>query len=270
LLAAGGADRSINLWEIGREHEPATLRPFPESSEWIWSLAFNPDGRLLASGHTNGQVELWDVEKRQHLRSMQHGFRPVGALRFGTDGKSLITSGNGDVLKRWDVDSGECIRTVAADNLGNWVKAVAIGRDGGLLTTGADDQSVKLWHIDSDEGYRVQSLSEHAGRVWAVAMSADGDMFASSDDEGTTILWDIQAGVALRRLTPDRPYERMNIVGIKGINAAQRAALKALGAVEHEESRIGPRAVETDHSAAADLVVLDASEIAERRARKVL
>ena len=47
-------------------------------------------------------------------------------------------------------------------------------------------------------------------------------------------VWDTATGQALPMLRPDRPYERMNITGLHGLTAAQRAALVALGAVEHE------------------------------------
>jgi len=51
---------------------------------------------------------------------------------------------------------------------------------------------------------------------------------ASGDEEGTTLVCDIETGQVLEKIMLDRPYERMNIYGITGLNAAEHAALKAL------------------------------------------
>ena len=56
-------------------------------------------------------------------------------------------------------------------------------------------------------------------------------MQAGSDD-GTIVLWDVQTTARLRTLIGERPYERMNITGAKGLTDAQKAALRALGAIE--------------------------------------
>ena len=52
---------------------------------------------------------------------------------------------------------------------------------------------------------------------------------------GTILLWERQTSKCLMTLRSDRPYERMNISGVKGITEAQKVTLKALGAVEEED-----------------------------------
>jgi hypothetical protein len=46
------------------------------------------------------------------------------------------------------------------------------------------------------------------------------------------VLWDLDSGTQLQTLRRDRPYERLEIIGLTGITDAQRTALLALGAVE--------------------------------------
>jgi WD40 repeat protein len=55
---------------------------------------------------------------------------------------------------------------------------------------------------------------------------------SGSSDDGTIKLWDVHAGECLKTLRSDRPYERMNITGVKGLTEAQKVTLKALRAVE--------------------------------------
>jgi WD40 repeat protein len=65
----------------------------------------------------------------------------------------------------------------------------------------------------------------------SVAFSRDGETLASCSSDETIKLWDVKTGECLKTLT-DRPYEGMNITGVTGLTEAEKATLKALGAVE--------------------------------------
>ena len=82
-----------------------------------------------------------------------------------------------------------------------------------------------------------RTFSRGGGQVWSVAFSFDGRMLASGDDDGTIIVWETQTGASLHTLRSERPYERMNIREVKGLTEAQKASLKALGAIEEAVER---------------------------------
>ena len=87
---------------------------------------------------------------------------------------------------------------------------------------------IKLW--DVKQGKCLKTLQGHASQIWSVAFSPDGQTLASSSADETIKLWDVNTGKCWRTLKADRPYEGMNIKGVVGLSAAQRATLCALGA----------------------------------------
>jgi WD40 domain-containing protein len=96
----------------------------------------------------------------------------------------------------------------------------------------AVDGTVRLWEAGS--GQLLASLQGHAGGVWGVALSADGQVVFSGGYDGTVRLWDVSTGGCLHTLRAEHRYERLDITRLTGVTAAQRAALVALGAVDHD------------------------------------
>jgi WD40 repeat protein len=72
----------------------------------------------------------------------------------------------------------------------------------------------------------------HQGAVQSLRISHDGRRLASCGEDGTIRVWDLTSAELLRTLRRDRPYERLTITGVKGLTEAQKATLRALGAIE--------------------------------------
>jgi WD40 repeat protein len=78
----------------------------------------------------------------------------------------------------------------------------------------------------------LATLRGHTDLIECVRFSRDGVWLASGSADETIRLWDVATGECLSTLRADGPYAGMNISGVTGISPAQKAALKALGAVE--------------------------------------
>jgi WD40 repeat protein len=89
---------------------------------------------------------------------------------------------------------------------------------------------VRLWEVR--DGACLHTLRGHTDMVWGVALSGDGQLAASGGADGTVRLWDVHDGACLHTLRAERSYDRLDITGLTGVTAGQRAALLALGALD--------------------------------------
>ena len=133
----------------------------------------------------------------------------------------------------WDALSGELLHTFA-DSPGS-VFAVEWSKCGELLVSGSSDGMLRWWDVQSGECVRVRET--HQGAIQSLRISPDGRRLASCGDDGAIQVWDLENGELLRTLRRDRPYERLTITGVKGLTGAQKATLRALGAIESEFHR---------------------------------
>jgi WD40 repeat protein len=108
--------------------------------------------------------------------------------------------------------------------------SVALSFDGKLLAIGGEDASVRLWEARTER--LLTTFRGHTGVVQAVALSGDGRLVVSGGFDGFVRLWNASGGTCLHTLRSPRRYKRMEITVLTGVSAAQRAAMRALGAVD--------------------------------------
>jgi WD40 repeat protein len=155
------------------------------------------------------------------------------SVAWSQDGMRLASAsgGSGDTrgeLFVWDAHRGE--RLSALQGLAGVISSVAWHPVGDRLLSGDSDGRLRWWDLPS--GQCVREREAHQGAVQALKVSPDGRLLASCGDDGAIRLWDLQSSELLRTLRRDRPYERLNITGIRGLSEAQKVSLRALGAFE--------------------------------------
>ena len=148
-------------------------------------VAFSPDGKTLAVGTWDHTVELWDVATQERIVTLGHEVVVSYTVSFSPDGKTLAVGTWDHTVELWDVATQERIATLGH---GAVVNAVSFSPDGTLLASGSRDNTVKLWDVATRE--RIATLG-HGAEVDAVSFSPDGTLLASGSGDGTVKLWDV-------------------------------------------------------------------------------
>ncbi|MDJ0694937.1 NACHT domain-containing protein [Mastigocoleus sp. MO_188.B34] len=227
-FASGGDDQMVRLWDI-RTGE--CLRTFEGHISWVRSVAFSPEGDILASGSDDRMVRLWDLNTGECLYTLQGHSNWIGSVKFSPEG-NILASGSGDkTVRLWDIENGKCLYTLHGHT--NRIYSVAFSPEGNILASGSVDQTVRLWDVKNGEC--IYTLQGHNDWINSMTFGPDGKILASASDDETIKLWDVKTGKCLKTLINEKPYQHMNITGVKGLSEAEKSTLKALGAVEEVE-----------------------------------
>src|SRR5919202_1832355 len=167
---------------------------FTKAFGTVFAVAFSPDGKLLATGGSDGVVRCWEVTSGRELLTCKGHSNVVASVAFSPDGKTLASGSDDRTIKLWDCHSGECLQTWQGHS--NWVRSVVFSPDGQTLASGSNDRTVKLW--DCRSGECLQTWQGHTDWVNSVAFSPDGQTLASGSDDRTVKLWDCRRGECLQ------------------------------------------------------------------------
>ncbi|MCC5661378.1 hypothetical protein LC608_31380 [Nostoc sp. XA010] len=224
-LATASDDYTVKLWSLSTSH---CLKTLEGHTNWVWSVDFNMDGSILASSSNDQTVRLWDVQTGQCLKVLQGHTNGIRAVKFSPDGQTLASGSEDHTVKIWDASNGKCVKVLQGHT--DWVWSVDFNTDGTILATSSNDQTIRLWDVRTGQCLKV--LQGHTNWVRAVSFSANDRILISGSEDETTKLWDVETGQYITSFISPRPYEGMNITNTTGLTEAQKATLKALGAIE--------------------------------------
>lgn len=161
----------VDRWgSPAQEKVPTTLLGH---TSWVWSVAFSPDGKTLASGSADRTIKLWDTATGKELASFTGDDFRVWGVAFSPDGKTLASVGTANGIKLWDVAKKEELQFVKTPG----GESLAFSQDGKTLGIANLSGDVYLWDVTSKKEIRALK-GLFFGEARSVAFSPDSNTLA--------------------------------------------------------------------------------------------
>jgi WD40 repeat protein len=254
-VASGGYDAAVRIWDLTSGELVRTLAsrtpvkggnpagPMPRPAfHTIEALLYLQDGRRLAVGRQNGQIEIWDIASGRLTRVLSGHTADVAGLALDPTGKTLASAGLDHGVRLWNLADGSS--RLLGETAGRAYRLDWDLREKRLVVPTSTGE-ISVWSLTS--GQRVSFMAHH-GEVNRVELAPDGKTALSTGDDGTLRLWDT-ATWRPRWLTRAIVYapapQFLTHTGWHAINSSGQ-----LGSVTPDSS-VWRRAVEASNEAAA-------------------
>jgi WD40 repeat protein/DNA-binding SARP family transcriptional activator/energy-coupling factor transporter ATP-binding protein EcfA2 len=157
----------------------------------VWSVAYSPDGLILASGSQDQTIKLWDALTGQELRTLYGHLGSVEDIDFSPDGRLLASASVDGTAIVWNLASGEPEAILDIKSGPLW--AVAFSPNGKYLATSHADGSVRVWDVPSEQT-AAKVLFEMPEQGGLITFSPDGERLATGGLDGAVHVWELIQG----------------------------------------------------------------------------
>ena len=170
-------------------------------SNYVNSVAFSPDGQILASGSEDNTIKLWQPSTGKEIRTLTGHSYSVNSIAFSPDGQLLASGSSDNTIKLWQPSTGkETLTLTGHSNLGQThLNSRFLFRSGFHEFISINTKWLKP--LLSGQFKNKMRLPCHFDSVRSVTFSPDGQILASGSLDNTIKLWQQVTGEEIRTLT---------------------------------------------------------------------
>ena len=183
-VALGGPQKMLRIYDTATGELQFDIK---KHTDWIYAVAFSPDGVLIASGDRSAGLVVWEASTgRQYLEFTEHK-GAINSIAWRDDSNVFASASDDGTVKLWDVVEGKVVKTITAH--GGGVTGVRFDHQGRLVTSGKDNR-VKLWDA---AGNLVREFPPMSEVVLEVAITHDGSRIVAGDWNGQVLVTQSEA-----------------------------------------------------------------------------
>jgi WD40 repeat protein/transcriptional regulator with XRE-family HTH domain len=215
LLASGCRDGVIRLWSgdcsQNRSSKPriinSSVKLLQGHTDWVWNIAFSPDGQWLASASHDSTLRLWSVPDGQPIHIFEGHTHDVFGLAISADSQWLVSTGEDYTVRLWNLQGGQNLKTWHGYTGG--IHSLSLSSDDQLLASSGQTETIRVWRVQRDRNesqlHPYKTFSSPIRRMSPFSSVSFSPVHAASPegihqtlainrrDESIT-LWNIQTG----------------------------------------------------------------------------
>jgi len=193
LLAAGGTDGRVTLWQLVDPRHPHRIALLGGFSSTVYALAFSPGGRHLVAADNDGTLRVWVVSPRSApaLEERLHapGRESLHAVGYSPSGRLLGAGGSDGTLGIWSARDGRLVSVIHEGS--STITSLAFSPTGSTVVTGSEDDLVGVFRLGRSGRLRESHppLGGSASWINAVAFSPSGRSLAAASSDNSVLLF---------------------------------------------------------------------------------
>ncbi|WP_286763886.1 MULTISPECIES: c-type cytochrome domain-containing protein [Rhodopirellula] len=218
-IALGGPQRMLRIFDAT---DGTQLFDIKKHTDWIYSVAYSPDGVLVASGDRSGGLFVWEADTGRLYLDLAGHKGAIRSIAWRDDSNVLASASEDGTVKLWDVNSGKAIRSINAGSGG--VTAVQFDHKGQLVTAGKD-RKVRLWDANGKQLTETPAASE---AVLEVAITHDSSQMIYGDWTGSVRMSAVADPKKIQELAANPPPAKERIGAVEQTLASIKVKLTPL------------------------------------------
>ena len=260
-VALGGPQKMLRVYATDTGE---LLYDVKKHTDWIYAVAYSPDGVLLASSDRANGLIVWEAETaRIYLDLLGHKGAVTG-IAWRPDSNVLASGSIDGTVKLWEMNDGKAIKSWTAH--GGGVMGVSYTHDGRIVTVGRD-KLAKIWDGNGKLLRQFEALPDIGLEV---AATHDGGRVVAGDWSGVVRMWETADGKLAAVLPPNPPTLAMLADAARAkLETVQSTAAQAEAELAAAQKALSDKATAAENSAKqAAAAVATATQIGRASCRE--